>query len=81
MGNLQNNLVLSNFSLTSINTNNAVIKAMIDNILSSLRLQKVAGGAIATINLTNTPAPTNGTSNTDYQFLIANGVTVTLGTL
>jgi len=82
VGNLQNNLLLQRYSLTFLNATNSTLISIVNNILSSLRTQKQTnGGAINTIILTGTPAPTGGTSNADYVWLIANGVSVTLGTL
>lgn len=79
-GNLQTCLALKYFKLTGLSSN-ADVKTLMDNILISLRAQKVAGGAIETIIISGNSAPTGGSSNPDYLWLIANGVSVTLGTL
>lgn len=81
VGNLSNNLLLSEFRITYKNGADATWKAAIDNILTTLRAQKVAGGAISVIDFTACPAPTGGAANADAVWLAANGVTVTLGTL
>jgi hypothetical protein len=81
VGNLQGNLQLTSFSLTTTNSTNATVKAAVDNILTTLREQKLAGGLISVINLSGTAAPTGGAANADAVWLANNGVTVTLGTV
>lgn len=85
-GNLGANLALKELRFMYWNTSNTTLRGIVDNVLSTLKTQKIAavaaqgaGAGISIIDFTAAPAPTGGSSNADYLWLIANGVTVTLG--
>lgn len=81
VGNLQLCPLLEEFRLIYAGVTSAPLVAAVDAVLAGLKTQKQNGGAIKTIDFTGMPAPTGGTSNANYTYLIANGVSVTLGTL